>query len=105
MILNNMIKITEDNINLVPEEEQSLLKTLLIDINEINNLLPDQEVSIYWQGYHDEYSPERVDPCPDYYGYYLLGSHNLTIGNRLSLKDLDWMICGLRDFAELIFVY
>ena len=87
------MKLTKRNYDIVPESEQSLLLTLLIDLEE-NAVLP-RELEIHWQDWHNEYSPERTDPCPDFYGTYGLkwqGSDDY-INHELTIDELDNHIC------------
>ena len=59
-----------------------LLYALLLDLAEINNSLEKKgydKIYIEYQDYHNEYSPERTDPCPDYYGTYKIYSE----GNQM----------------------
>lgn len=51
----------------ISESEKKFLHTDLMDIEEINSIT-GKEFFIHYQDWHDEYSPERTDPCPDYYG-------------------------------------
>jgi hypothetical protein len=46
---------------------------------------------------HTEYSPERVDPCPDYYGMYRLWQGNKTLGIEMDLEILDYVLAVLSD--------
>lgn len=65
------MKVTYENIkNLdVPELTKELLYSDLEDVEEINEIT-GEKFFIHYQDWHDEYSPERTDPCPDYYGYF-----------------------------------
>ena len=93
--------VTENNIKDIPisDKESGLLNTLLIDLEEINHNLPLQmsNISIDWIDEHTEYSPERVDPCPDYYGMYRLRQGNKTLGIEMDLKTLDYVLCVISD--------
>lgn len=107
------MKVTNDNLNMLPEKERDLAKALLTDILEINNWShvgghgADKDVWLDWQDYHDEYSPERTDPCPDYYGYYAIMQKSKdgleVICDKMPLKDIDWLVCGLLDYAHGLF--
>lgn len=92
------MKITFDNLSSLPISlrELELLKALLNDLNEINSKL-DKEIYIDWNNEHTEYSPERVDPCPDYYGMYRLWQGNNTLGIEMDLETLDYVMCVLSD--------
>ena len=90
------------------EESKNLLTSLLIDVAGINALLindnkSDKQIFIDYENDHTEYSPERTDPCPDYYGTFTLRFENdpsEKIGPNMHLDDLDTMICGLYNFVE-----
>ena len=89
------MKLTKLNYDIVPEKEQGLLLALLNDIGE-NDVMP-RELEIHWQDWHDEYSPERTDPCPDYYGTYGMkwAGCDEWINHELTLDELDNHICTL----------
>ena len=96
------MKVTLKNIEDIPIscQEQNLLTVLLKDLEEINNNIPNleiHEIYIDWIDKHTEYSPERVDPCPDYYGYYRLWQGNKTLGIEMDLETLDYVMCVLND--------
>lgn len=105
------MKVTNDIIKKldISERDKLLLTSLLKDIDSLNrtiqgSLYKKDEVYISYQDYHDEYSPERVDPCPDYYGYYTLvlandNSQN-TLGFPCKINELDHRICVLIEFVE-----
>ena len=90
------------------EQETNLLGALLIDLMEINQNLEDaghgyRKLYIDYQDYHDEYSPERTEPCPDYYGYYRLYCEKDPynhIGLEMTLEELDNALCLLANFIE-----
>jgi len=92
--------VTEENINRLPEKEQGLIKALLKDIDDINYHKPLNSCNIYieWIDKHTEYSPERVDPCPDYYGMYRIGRENDFLGVEMTLDDLDIALCLLYNY-------
>lgn len=93
------MKIENSNLNIVPEKERPLLSALLDDLDEIQEV--DPTLYIDWQDYHNEYSPERVDPCPDYYGYYTIRritAPSETIGIEMTLDDLDASLCLLHNY-------
>jgi len=93
------MKITELTLCKVPKVEQRLLAALLNDVEEINN---NSTKSLYidWQDYHNEYSPEWVEPCPDFYGYYTLRNNfgNEKIGVEMTIGDLDMVLCTLYEY-------
>lgn len=98
------MKITEENYKeFVPKEEQSLIYALLDDIEDVNKYTEDN-LYIDWQDYHNEYSPERTDPCPDYYGYYTLRFEQQPyeiVGEQMTINDLDTALCILFSYNYL----
>lgn len=84
------------------------LKAILKDVDELNDLLKDKgesyrQIYINYEDEHTKYSPERVDPCPDYYGMFTLRfekNQYETIGEVMSLDELDNAICILINFTE-----
>lgn len=100
------MRVTEENIENIPikEREQALLKALLIDLEEINSM-QNSQLYIDWQEWHNEYNPERTDPCPDYYGMYTVRDNsnpNEILGVEMNIDDLDTALCLLYNFAEMI---
>lgn len=99
------MKITELTLCKVPKKEQRLLAALLNDLEEINSSEVSSFISktlyIDWQDYHNEYSPERVDPCPDFYGYYTLRDsfNDKVIGIEMTINDLDMVLCTLCEYV------
>lgn len=96
------MKITIDNYKEVPSSDYLLLKALLDDVEEINNhCQPEKEIYIDWQDYHNEYSPERVDPCPDYYGYYSIRwmKNDDMVSHFMTLSELDFYLCFLYSYV------
>jgi hypothetical protein len=93
--------VTENNIENIPisNKDKNLLKALLLDLEEINHNLPlkTYDISLDWIDKHTEYSPERVDPCPDYYGMYRLWQGNKTLGIEMDLEVLDYVLAVLSD--------
>lgn len=106
------MKITTENINdlNISHSNKSLLKALLIDIEELNNLVDNvnqdyKKLYIDFQDWHNEYSEERTDPCPDYYGCYTLRfekNPNETCGVEMDIEMLDTVICSLVNYVEFI---
>ena len=97
------MKVTEFTLCKLPRKEQRLLAALLNDLEEINlsevGLFNNKLLHIDWQDYHNEYSPERVDPCPDYYGYYTLRNpDNEVIGIEMDADTLDTVLCTLYSY-------
>ena len=91
--------VTENNIKDIPisDKDKSLLNALLQDLEEINHNLPlhTYDICIDWIDKHTEYSPERVDPCPDYYSMYRLWQGNKTLGIEMDLEVLDYVLAVL----------
>lgn len=104
------MKLTLNNYKeFVPEKDQELMYNLLIDVNELNDLLDKQgqyyrKLYIDIETHHTEYSPERVDPCPDFYGCYRL--HPISdpynsVGDIMDIDTLDNTLCALIMFLEI----
>jgi hypothetical protein len=94
--------ITKNNIKNIPisDKDKGLLNALLQDLEEINHNLPSFyifDICIDWIDKHTKYSPERVDPCPDYYGMYRLWQGDKTLGIEMDLETLDYVLCVLSD--------
>lgn len=99
------MKITKDNYKeIVPEKDQRLIAALLVDIGDINEKLDgDVELHISIQDWHNEYSCERTDPCPDYYGYYTICTTNGdTIGDEMDIETLDNAMFIISDFLDYV---
>jgi len=109
------MKVTVDNIANIEyisdynlEYGKMILEALLDDIKELNDLLIDKgesyrQIYIDYINEHTEYSPERVDPCPDYYGMFTLRFEKNPyeiIGDVMLLDELDNAICMLINFME-----
>ena len=110
------MKITKNNLEEVKKINDKIninyLESLYIDLIELNNELENKNLShkklyIDIQDYHDdyeEYSPERLDPCPDYYGYFTLRFENNPseyIGDYIvDLSELDSILFALVEFIE-----
>ena len=92
--------ITNENLNIIPDNEQNLIKSLLDLVEEYNGY--GFNLNIYYQDYHDEYSPERNDPCPDYYGCYRLFYNDTMIGNEMTVNELDNAMCLLTDLFDCL---
>lgn len=92
--------ITKNNINLIPENERGLVQALLQDLEEINNNLSSDHsnLKIEWIDKHTEWSPERVDPCPDFYGSYRIREGEEILGVEMDLNTLDSSLCLLHNF-------
>jgi hypothetical protein len=106
------MKITIDNIQEAKKINDKIsiyyLESLCIDLMELNNELENKNLNnkklyIDIQDFHNEYSPERVEPCPDYYGMFSLRFENddYMVGDYIErLDDLDTIIFTLIDFFE-----
>ena len=110
------MKVTIDNIDSITyiydyrplAQTKQLLIALLDDIQNLNQLLIDKgesyrQVYIDYENTHTEYSPERTDPCPDHYGFFTLRFEKNpydTIGDVMSIVELDDVICALINFTE-----
>ena len=87
---------------------RNILASLLVDLSEMNQMLDDKGES-YRKIYIDyidvdtDYSPERTDPCPNYKGLFTLRFETnpyRTIGDIMTLNELDGVICALYNFIE-----
>lgn len=88
------MQITKENLNLLPEKERNFVKNLLdYDLQEINSFNKGV-FTLHWQDCHDEYSPERTDPCPDFYGKYDI---------RKDGKRVMYLPVGLVELDEYVF--
>lgn len=110
--------VTKDNIDNITYFEggfssdnanKMLLHALLQDTCNLNDLLDKNNKSykrilIDYIDEHTEYSPERTDPCPDYYGLFkivLENDHYNIIGDPVGLRDLDMVLCALFNFESI----
>lgn len=97
------MKLNETNILELPvkDYDKNILLALLEDLKEINKF-SERNFYIDWQDYHNEYSPERTDPCPDYYGYYTIHEDSTQdrLGTIMDLFDLDSTICFLYNLVD-----
>lgn len=100
------MKLTKENYKqYVPEKDWMLCGALLRDVKELNDYLDDTNQSnrtiyIDFETEHTEYSPERVDPCPDYYGMYRLffEKQGVSFGVEMDIDYLDGIICTLYEY-------
>ena len=102
--------VTYENIDKIDKKyykSKEYLEALLESIYDINSELDKLNLSklkvqLNWQDYHNEYSAERVDPCPDYYGWWYLTriSDERTVvgGVCKDLVDVDDIINTLYEF-------
>ena len=95
--------ITKDKIDtlLISDYDKGLLKALLNDLEEINHNLPlhSPNLELEWIDEHTYYSPERTDPCPDFYGMYRVWRGDDYIGVEMDLDTLDSALCLLYNFV------
>ena len=110
------MKVTKENIkdiNFIADyfnidTGKSLLDSLLIDLLELNTELENKgekhrQLYIDYEDQHTKYSSERIDPCPDNYGYFTLRFEKNpyeTVGGIFSLNELDTVLCALINFEE-----
>ena len=96
------MKVTLKTIKTLPinDRDKDLLEGLLIDLKEINQVSNKPKIYIEFQDRHNEYSPERTDPCPDYYGYYTIRSETCEdlLGVEMDLDTLDTALCLLNNY-------
>lgn len=108
------MRVTSQNINEINyfcggntliECDRSLLSNLVLDAVSVNMFLerinPDRKIYIDYETEHTEYSPERTDPCPDFYGCFTLRYENYpdeTIGDPMTIDELDNALFILNDF-------
>ena len=104
------MKVTKEVIKTlnISDSDKRLLNALLLDVEELNNELDNRnqywkKVYIEYQDWHNEYSPERVDPCPDYYGYYFLrfeDNESESCSTEMNIHELDIVLCALINLVE-----
>lgn len=81
-----------------------LLRSLLDDL-EIINLQHNTNIELHQVDKHTEWSPERTDPCPDYYGMYYLyiPETKETIGDYMYIDDLNETMYILSEFSDYLY--
>lgn len=92
--------VTLDNLHKLPEKDRGIVCSLMLDVEEIN--MSDSSIGhidIEWIDTHTEYSAERVDPCPDYYGMYRIYRDGTYLGCEMDLDTLDSAICVLHNYV------
>ena len=93
----------------LPKEEDNLVWSFYSDLLHINNIIADnisydKQLELHWQDWHDEYSLERIDPCPDYYGTYTLRDKNgEIIGDHMTIDDLNNILFVLEEFLNHLY--
>ena len=72
------------------DTSNGLLRSLLDDL-EIINSQHNTNIELHQVDKHTEWSPERTDPCPDYYGMYYLyiPEPKETIGACMYVANLN----------------
>lgn len=103
------MKLTDENYkDYVPKKDQELFGSLLIDLSTLNSILVDQGEAyrkLYFdiETNHTPYSPERTDPCPDYYGMYTIRFEKNkyeTVGDYMTINELDNAMLIISNFVE-----
>lgn len=92
------MKLNKDNIS------NGLLKSLLDDIEVINSQ-HNINIELHQVEKHTEWSPERTDPCPDYYGMYYLyiPETKEIIGDYMYIDDLNETMYILSEFSDYLY--
>ena len=69
-------------------------------LGDVSKLLHPK--ATYMINEHTEYSPERTDPCPDYYGMFRLLFENnpVNVGGEMDIDQLDMTLFILNEFEE-----
>ena len=101
-----MILSKENYKEYIPEDEQDYVLQLLKDVENINEDLAicdmqNRQLVIDFNEKHTEYSVERTDPCPDYYGTYSLRFKYLpeeSLCLEMNIGELDTVICAISSF-------
>lgn len=112
------MKVTLQNINDINyvcgskspiNDDRSKLVNLVLDAVSVNMYLdkinPDRKIYIEYEDSHTEYSPERVDPCPDFFGTFTLRYENYpseSVGDPMTIDELDDALFVLNDFLQNI---
>lgn len=87
---------------------KSLLVSLLTDLDELNQMLEDngenyRKLYIEYIDSHTEWSAERTEPCPDYYGMFKLVFEKNPyecVGEPMNVLELDNAMLLLINFVE-----
>lgn len=84
---------------------KKLLSSLLNEIEELNVKIGKTlgKLCVDYINVHTIYSPERTEPCPDWYGMFrLYYESNLceSIGDKMTIHELDTVLCTLSDMFE-----
>lgn len=103
------MKVTFENYkDIIPEKDQNLIEALLCDLLELNTELENiqeqyRKLYIDYIMEHTEYSIERTDPCPDFFGMYRLVFEKNpyeSVGAEMTINELDSAMCILINFIE-----
>ena len=94
MILSSIDRLPKE---LYPKSD--IINSLLEELKEVNRH-SGRMIFIDYQDWHDEYSPERTDPCPDYYGYFRLLAENENLSTEMTLDELDSAICLISNYQK-----
>ncbi|MBP5722046.1 MAG: hypothetical protein J6X18_00480 [Bacteroidales bacterium] len=86
---------------------QSILHILVDDLERCNKKFEGIVARMYidYVDSHTSYSPERVDPCPDYYGCFQLrweDDPSETVGTIMTLLEMDTVLCAICEISERI---
>lgn len=80
---------------------KSLKESLEEDLKQINNMKVFAPITLVEQDYHNDYSPERTDPCPDFFGQYSLMCNGDKINYEpLPLDVIDEIVCCIYNLAK-----
>lgn len=100
------MKLTSSNIDklreALPDKDVALVKAIMQDIAEYNADVFPIDLELHFQDYHDEYSSERTDPCPDFYNTFSInwaGSYD-TIASGMDVNALDETMCAICQAFE-----
>ena len=96
---------TLEKFNMFSDDDISLAEAILRDALEysVEGIFPDK-LEIYIVDVHTQYSAERTDPCPDYYGTFAIkwASSDDTINDGFTLNCLDDNMCTLcQAFSQI----
>lgn len=91
--------------NMFSDDDIGLAEAILRDAMEysIEGIFPDR-LEIHIVDEHTQYSAERTDPCPDYYGTFTIkwASQNDIINDGFTLAELDNNMCTLCQAFEQV---
>lgn len=92
-------------------DDRLLLGAILEDLDEFNDILAangkeEYSLHIVYEDKHTEWPAERTDPCPDYYGHFILAYDNYPeemVADVMTLDELDNALFLIVDFFTKIF--